>query len=260
MDALGWDLRSVTGSLQSNNNATKLTTQKIVDKFWSLTSNQSALEAWIDETEQIILAHVANEKSRAESEQQDLEQQQLEIAQQIEILKALEKEQKTTGNTDIAKQTKSEIDQLKKQSDQLEKQLKESEKAWKELEKDLSKWQAGLLKELDDNRYEFENISEKDLIKKRERVQKEQEKLLEKLAKQDGVDGLLSWGGWSNTSYTYRFWQSVDIESGEEMLLEGSTLQMVTPNIEAVATPEPISAVGFLGVTLLGKKILRKRQ
>ncbi|NEQ52101.1 MAG: hypothetical protein F6K11_18495 [Leptolyngbya sp. SIO3F4] len=72
--------------------------------------------------------------------------------------------------------------------------------------------------------------------------------LLTYTTENDSFDSALSWGGWSNTSYTYNFWQ------------EGSFLaSKAGKSAETQDVPEPNMILGLSAITLLGVKSLKKR-
>lgn len=64
----------------------------------------------------------------------------------------------------------------------------------------------------------------------------------------DGFDGALSWGGWSNTNYNYNFWQ------------EGSFLASTAGGAaDHQDVPEPGMSLGLGAIALLGIKSLKRR-
>lgn len=62
----------------------------------------------------------------------------------------------------------------------------------------------------------------------------------------DSFDGALSWGGWSNTSYNYNFWQ------------EGSFLASTAGGAERQDVPEPGMILGLGAIAILGTKSFKK--
>lgn len=256
LDVLGWDLRSVTGESPAFSKAALFTKESLVKEFWSLALDSSALSSWLEETEETLSEYVVDEQSKLVSEQQRLAQKHLELTQTLQTLSELRDVQKESGDDVAEKQTKEKIEDVKRQL----KQLKEADKAIKKTGENLIKWQEKLLEELEEQYKIFDKEKEKDLLKRVEKFQQAQDKALQELAEQEGLDSSLTLGGWSITDYSYRFWQTIDIESGDDDSLATTVFQMKAVDEDVAKTPEPTATLGLLALGLLGIKISRKQK
>ncbi|MEO1622100.1 MAG: NF038122 family metalloprotease, partial [Cyanobacteria bacterium J06632_3] len=255
LDVLGWNLTTVAGQTSHVNEVARLTASGLIEEFWSLALDETALRQWLDETDNQLSAYVSEEQLKIEVAEQRLEQEKDNLIDALETLTTLHKELKDAGDKNGKKQAELEIKEIE---DTL-KQLEKDEKEIKDLKKDLLKWGEKLQKELENQLKKFEKASDKQIRDKTEKIQEAQDKALQRLAEQEGLDRPLTFGRWSSTAHSYRLWQSLAPSSSQDDLPTGVVFQMKTADNDVVSTPEPTATFGLIVLTLIGAKRLRSR-